>query len=359
MNSLSSNFGKRPDQPQQYFSSLDGLRGLIAIGVTIAHVHLEWFPGMPIMMDIFFVVSGFLITLVLLRNIQHTGNVQLLRFWGRRVRRLYPVLLIVVSVYLLIATLFLDNLGDHFREALGTLSYVSNWTQINKNFPTYFGHTWSLSIEEQFYLLWPLLLGLTVKLKLRRWGVIGLFLFLLVVSFLWRNWLISKGASWSRLYFALDTRMDAFLMGGMLALAWDIWHEKWYRLPYFMIITHGCTILLFITIICWNPDVPYYFIWQQSVVLILSCATILGLIAPSGSYLKNFFGSTPLRSLGLMCYSIYLWHWPLLWLLNSQNNFNISPYFLLVLVLTTVLSLSYLTYRYVELPILSKRINYE
>lgn len=367
--SSSGTFGRRPDQPQQYFPALDGLRGLLALGVVVAHVNMAWFPGATIMMDMFFVISGFLITLVLMRNVQHSGGLQLLRFWSRRIKRLYPVLLLVVAVYLAIAELLLENPSEYFKEAVSVLLYYSNWTKIrivSELFPTYFGHTWSLSIEEQFYVLWPLLLWVALKFKLQNRGIVGLFVLLIVAEVFWRNWLISHGAIWSRLYFALDTRMDAFLSGGILALAWDAWHEKWYRQKGFMIVMHICSVLLLAALIHWNPNEHYqaYFAWQQSVVLLLSCATILALIAPSEHYLKSFFSLEPFRRLGLMCYTIYLLHAPLIWLLvwheeeaNIQLPLNFA-YINLVITLIVIIPLSHLIYRYIEAPILSKRIRY-
>lgn len=371
-NSLPHTLGRRPDQPHEYFPALDGLRGLMAIGVVFAHVNMRWFPGATIMMDIFFVISGFLITLILMKNVQRNGNLQLLRFWRRRIRRLYPVLLLVITVYLPIPILLQrDSPMIYIEEAISALFYYSNWTKIREEimlFPSYFGHTWSLSIEEQFYVLWPLLLWTAIKFNLNNRRIVFLFALLIAAQILWRNWLIHHGAIWSRLYFGLDTRMDAFLSGGILALAWDVWHEKWYRHRIFMVAMHICAALLLAAVLYWNPNANYrtYFAWQQSIVLLLSCATILALSAPSNHYLKSFFSLAPLRRLGLMCYSIYLWHAPLVWLLlwyegTGDIRFKFTShteYINLAIVFMITLPLSHLSYHYLEAPILSKRIRY-
>ncbi|MEO4048041.1 acyltransferase [Pseudomonas sp. CAU 1711] len=347
----------RADQAGQYFPALDGLRGLMALGVIFAHVKLSWFPGAQIMMDIFFVISGFLITLILLRNIERTGQLQLFKFFSRRVRRLYPALMLVIVVYLIAAVFLVHDLAPVWEDAVRTLLYYSNWTKLNAHvYPTYFEHTWSLSIEEQFYLLWPALLLVVLKLRLSRVKVLLLFAGFMVVAVAWRNFLINEGVEWSRVYYGLDTRMDAFFMGGILALAWDAWGEGWHRSPVFLRLMQASALVLCALVLFCKPREIYYFVWQQSLVLLLSSATILVLIAPTKNRLKSFLSCRPIQGIGLMCYGIYLWHWPLLWLLVVK--FNFSPIINLAIVMPSTLLLAYLTYRYVELPILSRRSRY-
>lgn len=347
----------RAGQTGDYFPALDGLRGLMALGVIFAHVKLAWFPGAQIMMDVFFVISGFLITLILLRNVKRTGNLQLLKFFARRVRRLYPALLLVIVVYLVVAAILVDDLAPILTDAIRTLFYYSNWTKLYDHvYPTYFEHTWSLSIEEQFYLLWPALLLITLKLRLGRAKTLLLFAGLMLIAAGWRNFLVFEGVEWSRVYYGLDTRMDAFFMGGILAIAWGEWGEKWRRSIIFLRLMQVCACLLFVLILLCKPREIYYFVWQQSLVLLFSGATVLALILPMENWFKSCLSSRPIQRLGLMCYGIYLWHWPLLWLLVVK--FSFPPIVNLAIVMPSTLLLAYLTYRYIELPILSKRSRY-
>lgn len=191
------------------------------------HVNRAWFPGAPAVMDIFFVISGFLITLLLLKNIQRQGHVELKKFWVRRIKRLYPMLIIVVGTYLLLGSLLIEHPAPLYLDGMQTLLYVSNWTKLYNNiYPSYFAHTWSLSIEEQFYLLWPLCLLLVFRWKISRAWMITSCLLLVVSTVIWRNHLIGATAPWSRIYYASDTRLDAFLLGGILAISWQRWHTS-------------------------------------------------------------------------------------------------------------------------------------
>ncbi len=309
------------------------------------------------MMDIFFVISGFLITLILLRNLKHTGKLQLPKFFARRVRRLYPALLLVISFYLMVAAFLFEDIAPMLLDAKRTLLYYSNWTKLYGHvYPTYFEHTWSLSIEEQFYILWPALLLITLKFNMGRKKTILLFMCLIVVAVTWRNLLIYEGAEWSRVYYGLDTRMDAFFMGGILAIAWSEWGYKCHSSILFQRLMQVLACFLLILVLVCKPREIYYFVWQQSLVLLLSCATILALITPADTWLKSGLSCRPAQSIGLMCYGIYLWHWPLLWLLVVK--FNFSPIVNLLIVMPSTLILAYLTYRYIELPILSTRNRY-
>lgn len=340
----------------QYFPALDGLRGLMALGVVVAHVNLPWFPGALIMMDVFFAISGFIITLILHRNIQRTGSLQLAQFWKRRVLRLYPALLVVVGTCLVLAALLVDDLSPVFRDAVETLLYVSNWSKLyNYGYPSIFGHTWSLSIEEQFYLLWPLLLLVLLRQGANWRGMLALALMALSVG-AWRVFLVVDEAPWSRLYYALETRMDAFIVGGLLAFGWHTWNLKWARHSGLHFAMYGGAIALLCTVILGRPREIHYFIWQQSLVLLLSAATILLLSSPRVSVLQQLLGSKPCVALGVRCYSIYLWHWPLIWLLMGSTRLDKVTLLLIVVPLTLLLSA--LTYRYVEAPMLAKRTAY-
>lgn len=344
----------RRDQPRQYFPAIDGLRGILAVSTIFMHVNRAWFPGAPAVMDIFFVLSGFLITLLLLKNIQRHGRVDLKRFWMRRVKRLYPMLLIVVGAYLLLGSVLIDHPGPLYVDGVETLLYVSNWTKLHDIiYPSYFAHTWSLSIEEQFYLLWPLLLAAMVRWRIARKWAVAACLALVVITVCWRIHLIGAGAPWSRIYYASDTRVDGFILGGMLAMTSQRWHGRLYQFAWLNRVWQACFVGLVLVVLLWDPWQIQYFVWHQSVVILLSCGTIIALTSPFKSVLKSGLSVRPLRQLGLMCYSVYLWHWPMVWLLIVCLQWK--PPAIICVVLPATLVLSYLSYRFVEAPILSRR----
>lgn len=336
-----------------YFPALDGLRGLMAMGVVVAHVNLAWFPGAPIMMDIFFVISGFLITSILLREMEKTGAVALRRFWGRRLLRLYPALLVVVLSSLFVAWWCIDDFMPIAKDAAASIFYYSNWTKIyDYVYPSMFGHTWSLSVEEQFYLLWPVLFSLALAARLRLAHMLALLAVLAGAAMLWRYYLISQGVPWSRLYYALETRMDAFLVGGMLALSFGVLREHAARWVWHAFLSL-CALALLLLVVLGRPREIAYFFWQQSLALLLSAAVILLLTSSRDSHLKRFFCSRWCVFLGERCYSLYLWHWPIIWLLLVKAD--VSKIVMLFIAVPLTLLLSSLTYAFVEAPFLSRR----
>ena len=336
-----------------YFPALDGLRGILALGVITAHCNIAWFPGAPIMMELFFVVSGFLITSILLREVEKTGTVSLLKFWKRRLLRLSPALVVAVSTTFVVSFFIVDDMWPILADGLSSILYYSNWTKLyDYHYPTIFGQTWSLSIEEQFYLIWPTLLTLVLFFRLRTYQIVFLLLLLAVVTTLWRHYLISQEVPWSRVYYALETRMDAFVMGAILAMSFGVvrhWsHNTWWH--YFL---YACSLALIVLFIIGRPFEITYFIWQQSMAIVLSAAAILLLTSPRGSLLKRLCSSRVMVYLGERCYGLYLWHWPIIWLLLTETDVSKVTIVLITFPLTILLSA--LSYTYIEMPFLSKK----
>ena len=340
-----------------YLPGLDGLRGVMAIGVLSYHVRPAWFPGAPAFMDVFFLISGFLITLVLQKNVSRTGTLQLVRFWKRRLQRLYPALLAMVMTYTLVAFLLLDDVGHVLRDGAETLLYVSNLTKLYDNaFPTFFGHTWSLSVEEQFYILWPLLFLASIRARLYGKPMLALLAGVMVAAIAWRLYLIDAGAPWSRIYYSLETRMDAFIIGGMSAFAWQAWASRWLHRDLVHYVLCGCAVGLALMLAVARPMEMDYFRWQQSAVLVLTAATVLLLSSSRSSWIRSLLSSRMLVALGVRSYGIYLWHWPLIWLLAVKTQF--SGLALLAIVLPSAIAVSALTYHYIERPVLAARRSY-
>lgn len=336
-----------------YFPALDGVRGWMAIGVLVAHVNLAWFPGAMILMELFFVISGFLITAIIWRGIEKHGQLDFKGFWKRRLARLYPVLILVVVIFTCIACIFIDDPWPSLKDALATLLYYSNWTKMyDYVYPTIFGQTWSLAVEEQFYLLWSLIFLAAFKLRMKVLHIALCLLLLALLCMAWKYYLIAQGAPWSRLYYALDTRMDAFVVGGLLALSYPTL-QAWFQrpVPHAMLTLSACAYV--ILLVFGTPKDISYFYWQQTAAVLLSAMVVLLLASPRKGLFQWLCSLKPSVLLGERCYSIYLWHWPVIWLILMKCELN--KIVLLLVVLPSVLLLSWLSYAYVEQPFMSKR----
>lgn len=337
-----------------HFPAIDGLRGVFALAVLTAHVNINWLPHTHILMDIFFTISAFLITLALIKNIEKSGKISLLTFTKRRLLRLYPALIFCVVSYTIVAYFFVENFRFIIDDAFLTLIYASNFSKLsNYIYPHFFGHTWSLAIEEHFYIIWPSLLTLLLIRKKVWKNAAKILLLIMLISITWRIYLAESGAEWSRLYYASDTRIDAFIIGGLLAFLQPKIDSLYQTKPFFKntLIALGFCILL--PLYFWDPKIKYYFIWQQPVILFLSCTLIFVITRNDKNIIEKILKSKILQWIGVRCYGIYLWHWPIIWIFISQTE--ISKPLLLMIVLPFSLFMAWFSYKYIEEPILRRR----
>lgn len=338
-----------------YFPALDGLRGLMALGVIFAHVNLSWFPGAQSMMDVFFIMSAFLISSLLCRTLSRYGNIDLKQFWGRRLKRLYPLLLIVTTTYVVLAIFIVDDLDAILKDYLVSALYVSNFFKLeNYSLPTIFSHSWSLSIEEQFYLVCPVVFFAFARFKIKSLTLVGVLTAVVVMIFVWKNYLLYGSVPFERIYYGSDTRIDAFVIGALLGI---FWHHRNVEILTCKLVSRLLFIsvpALFVCIIVSRPLESYYFSWHQTIIMLLSCAVIICLSLPYQNLFQRFFSLRPLVWLGERCYGLYLWHFPMIWLLN-YSQVDLGKFSLLMFVLCVTLILSALSYRFVEEPVLYGR----
>ncbi len=297
---------KPPSDPFSlgYRPSLDGLRGVAIVMVVLFHFHVPYFSSGFVGVDIFFVLSGFLITVLLCEERRRTGRTDFPAFYRRRALRLFPALGSVLIVLIVYAYL-LRPPGRGIpmgAEILGAAFYVNNWLFAFDILPTGqpLGHTWSLSIEEQFYLTWPLLIALGSR---SRWAGLGLPLFTGLAAsasatFRAIHWSLYE--NWNRAYFGLDTRADALLWGclaGLLVFRWT---------PSIALEGAGVLGLIAGSLLSTTREMH---LQAGSLVIGVSTATLLmGLVSPGRSPVRRILEWPPLMWLGRISYGLYLWH---------------------------------------------------
>ncbi|MFC6237978.1 acyltransferase family protein [Longivirga aurantiaca] len=352
---------------------LDGLRAIAVTAVVIYHLGIEWLPGGFLGVDLFFVISGFLITTLLLAEVGVRGRIDFTGFYLRRARRLLPALvLMLVGTAILVSTVANDVAEQFLRDLPGAALYISNWWALGQE-QSYFeligrgnvlAHLWSLAVEEQFYLLWPVILGGLCWFANRR-GLSRRRLVLIVAlggavaSTLWMSWLsISRGmpldADPTRVYFGTDTHAMSVLLGAALATVWRPAHFRT-TIPAGArtamigagVVGLAMTAWLFVTITEYTP-------WLYRGGFLLAAAVFALVIASAthpGAPIGRLLDVAPMRWVGERSYGIYLWHWPILLVTRPGVDIPWEGPLVDVGRVALTLGVAALSYRYVEVPI--------
>jgi peptidoglycan/LPS O-acetylase OafA/YrhL len=352
--------------------ALDGIRALAVFAVFCQHIAA--LAGGYLGVDIFFVLSGFLITGLLLQEIDDTGSVSIKAFYVRRAFRLLPAFYIYTAVGLALVLLTKGARQQHefLRNALSALLYVNNYDRAFFNPAgggSWFGHVWSLSLEEQFYLVWPAcLLVVCRSQRLRRHLALVLFGGAWAV-FLWREAEIALGASHLRIYFGLDTRADALLVGCTLAaLRHDGFRFSLRRdtpgraeaaqLPSWLAVA-GPLAFVALTIIAvdapaLNSGINWLDRGGYTLVAVLAGLVVISVDGSRSDWWSRLLGSRPLAGLGRISYAFYLWHFPVAALVPRFVGRFGAPVATLGALLVSGL-LAALSTRFVELPLQRRR----
>ena len=344
---------------------LDGLRALAVLAVIAYHLHLGWAPGGMLGVGVFFTLSGYLITDLLLGQHEATGTLQLADFWRRRARRLLPALSVLLAVVAAWVTL-LDRpqLSALRGVVVAAVGYVTNWWLIAQHRsyfaqfgpPSPLGHLWSLAVEEQFYLVWPWLLLLGLRWTRGRPGtrsrLAAATALLAALSAIEMAMLYRPGYDPTRIYDGSDTRAFALLIGAALAFVWPSRHLRGG-------ITRGARRILdgagvtglavIVGLICCTNEYSAFLYRGGMVLLSVATALVVGTAASPASRIGRALGWGPLRWLGVRSYGIYLWHYPIIVLTTPASGRDTLARG--ALQVAASIGVAELSWRYIEEPV--------
>lgn len=343
--------------PLGYNPALDGLRGTATLCVLAAHLDFSWCPGAFLYMDMFFVMSAYLITSLLLKQWTKTGRVGFRVFYRRRVLRLFPANYAMILTFLVAAYLVLPDFKNQLPTAVVAASYISNWTRaFEVPMPGFLDHTWSLAVEEQFYLIWPVALMLLLKVIGLRMRLVALLVLLALGFAGWRSWLTFHGASIYRLYNGTDMRGDALLIGCALGIAMAIPEVRQsvalQRTAKFLAVPSLVALIVGGVTTDFHDRAMYAGI--TLFFTLASACLITSLVLPEQSIPHQIFRSPPLVFLGRICYGLYIWHYPIFMII--MFGFGITrPVAAGMIGVPLTFAVAILSWRYIESPFLKAK----
>ncbi|MEA2901942.1 MAG: hypothetical protein QOH36_1829 [Actinomycetota bacterium] len=355
------------DEPRlRYVPAIDGLRALAVTAVFAYHAGIGWARGGFLGVDVFFVISGYLITGLLLADYRGTGRLRLLRFWRRRARRLLPALFLVLVGVSVAVPLLASDQGYRLRaDVLAALGYVSNWRLIFEHQsyfqslgrPPLLQHLWSLAVEEQFYLLWPPVLALLLRWREPR-RLVGPILGLAAASAVLMAVLHDPTGDPSRVYYGTDTRVAGILVGAALAcipIRWKKTAAATGQLPLagrVALEMAGGAVLWGLWLCLSRVDQFDPLLYRGGFLgaAVLAGAAIVIATHPR-SWVAAGLACRPLVWLGRRSYAVYLWFWPVFMLTRPHSDVPLTGTPLLVLRTAITLGLAAASYRWVEKPV--------
>ncbi|MFG1730590.1 acyltransferase family protein [Paenibacillus sp. 843] len=352
------------DKPHsRYMPGLDGLRALALIGVMGYHWNFGFAGGGFLGVSLFFVLSGYLITDILASQWHHQRRIDLKDFWIRRFRRLLPAMLLMLFFLVVWVTLFDRSRLPALRsEVLGAVTYISNWQFIFQQQsyfesfgpPSPLGHFWSLAVEEQFYLLWPLIMLAVLKLFPRRGQLFTFIAAGAAISALTMAVIYQPGDDPSRVYYGTDTRAFGLLIGAGLAVVWPSWKLSTHvsRATRRRLNVTGAAAMLIILSMMWQVDRYDSFLYQGGMFLFsLAAAVLVAVLAHPGASISRLLSWKPLLWIGVRSYGIYLWHYPVMILTSPASGTGDLSLPQVALQIAASVLLAALSWKYVEEPI--------
>ena len=342
----------------RYSPALDGLRAFTVIGIMLYHGGTTWLGGGFLSVDVFFALSGYLITTLLLIEYERSGTLDLKSFWARRARRLLPALfLMLVAVLVYGAFLTGEAAAAVRRDALATLVYMSNWWFIisgNSYFeqfqdPSPLTHTWTLAIEEQWYLFAPLLLLLLLPRVRSRRMLAVVFVLLGVASAIEMAWLANPETDGSRVYYGTDTRLQSLVLGAALAAVLTPGALERFHVPARVIGPLAAAGIIGL-ILVGTDQASWLYHGGFLAFASLSVALIASIQARPESWIARMLAWPPAVWVGKISYGLYLWHWPV-YVVLSPTRVGLSGLALLTLRFAVTFGLATASYYLVEMPV--------
>ncbi|MBP5843604.1 acetyltransferase, partial [Lactiplantibacillus plantarum] len=362
MSRTMSRMNRHRMNPRRYITGFDGIRTLAVLGVIIYHLMPASLQGGYLGVPIFFVVSGYLITDILLQDILSRGHVRIWRFLGHRMRRLYPAFVTMLLGTTAYITLFQRSLLTNIRATVLTnLVYVYNWFEINHgqsyfdrfNGESPFTHLWSLSIEGQYYLFWPLVIGILMVIFKKRSRVFWFMMIAAGISAITMAMLYDP-ANTNRVYYGTDTRMFAILLGSGLAFIWpsrelsaDIANVNRVTLD----ILGGASLIAIIWMF-FQMSGQSDFTYRGGMLLFTVLSTVLvATVAHPASHLNRVLTNPLFKYVGQRSYGIYLYQFPVMIFYETKVK-NIGDHLLLnsLIEVALILIVTELSYRFIENP---------
>jgi peptidoglycan/LPS O-acetylase OafA/YrhL len=353
------------DNRLRYMPALDGVRAVSILGIMANHGGFAWAAGGIISVNVFFVLSGFLITMLLMKEWARSGTIRLRHFWARRARRLLPALFVLLAAIGLYIIYFAPSGSQSALrgDGLSTLLYFSNWHQIFTG-QSYFAqvaagsapspllHTWTLAIEEQFYLVWPILAVVILKVSRSRWVLLAVAVAGTLASAIEMAVLFHPHMDPSRVYWGTDTRAQDLLTGAVLGIL--LFRQPKVTSERARI---ACSSMVAVAVLVFGfewasintfPDLPYrggFLLADVMVALVIAGVTL----APTG-VMARILSFGPLTFVGRISYGLYLWHWPIFLVLDNART-GLVGWNLFVLRLAATFTVAVLSWYLVETPV--------
>jgi len=344
-----------------YEPSLDGIRAFSVIAVMLYHANIAWLPGGFLGVEVFFVVSGFLITSLLIEERESTRRIDLKQFWIRRARRLLPALVVMLAATAVCVAFYAtDSAPDFRRDVLPSLGYFSNWWQIFAVDTPYFAasslpvlrHLWSLAVEEQWYLIWPLLFVFVFGAKWMRPKISGALLLLCSGAIMFATALRFVQDDETRtnfLYLSTLTRSSGLLLGAAVAMLWRPWRKNslpsWWKSSLADALAVASIAVIGVLMATVHVADAQLYQGGLAVTTIASAVIIAVVMRPNGLFVKKFFSQELFVEIGRRSYGLYLWHWPIFVVAHARDSGN-----RLAVALALTVIINEFVYQYVEIP---------
>jgi peptidoglycan/LPS O-acetylase OafA/YrhL len=350
----------------RYIHSVDGLRAVAVIAVLLYHLGIDWIPGGFLGVDLFFVISGYVITGLILDSIARSGTLDLRAFYLSRIRRLVPALVAM----LVFTTLFIGVYApDTVRRFIADIPYVltgsMNWALVSRQQdyfeaigrPPLLQHTWSLAVEAQFYLIWPLVLLFVLRYFGKKnipFAALAIAIASGITLFAYSIRIDTQESVISHVYFGTDTHSIGLFLGSALAVSWqpqNLTREITKRAQDFVDLIGVVGLLgLLSTFLFINENDPTLYRIAFPISALFGCATLISVVHPASRF-APILSTRPLIWIGERSYGIYLWHWIVFQLTRPSIDLVGDDWALYALRVLIVFALADISLRYIEIPV--------